>query len=95
MARIEDKEENYKDFGPLDLTYDPSYTMMKKVHNNLYLSDEQREILDKYHIDYQKCKDIHELLYVIEMMMEDDEEDDLANLSMMLSERDYYENYNK
>ncbi len=83
------------DTSKLQMDFNPDYTMLTKIHNNLYLSPEQMEILENYNIDYRKCKDIHELLYLIESMMADIDEDDLINLADMLAERDYYENYNK
>ena len=71
---------------------------LKKV-NNIYLSNKQINILDKYKIDYKNVVDINELIYKIEMYIEDnyygDELSDLENLSLELSEFNYYYNTNK
>lgn len=83
------------DTNNLELQHDADYTMMKKVHDNLYLSQEQIEILESYDIDYQRCANIHELLYILEDMLNECDDDVLTNLADMLAERDYYENYNK
>ena len=71
---------------------------LKKV-NNIYLSNKQINVLDKYKIDYKNVVDINELIYKIEMYIEDnyygDELSDLENLSLELSEFNYYYNTNK
>lgn len=67
--------------------------------NNIYLSNKQIDILDKYKIDYKNVVDISELIYKIEAYIEDnyigDELSDLENLSLELSEFNYYYNTNK
>lgn len=65
------------------------HSFLKKV-GNLYLSDEEISILDKYKIDYKSCSDYHSLLYLIDDLLEYDEYDDLENLSRDISERNYY-----
>lgn len=86
------KEFNTED---LKLQHDAEYTMMKKIHENLYLSPEQVEILEQYNIDYHSCNNINELIFLLEGVIEDCEDDVLINLADILAERDYYENYNK
>lgn len=81
-------------FDDIDVEINPDYTMMKKVNGNLYLSEEQMEILKSYNIDYMKFSSLKDLIH--ELMEEIEENDDvLENLLDVLSERDYYENYNK
>ena len=67
--------------------------------NNIYLSNKQIDILNKYKIDYKNVVDINELIYKIEVYIEDnyygDELFDLENLSLELSEFNYYYNTNK
>ena len=67
--------------------------------NNIYLSNKQISVLEKYKIDYKNVVDISELIYKIEAYIEDsyynDELDDLENLSIELSEFNYYYNTNK
>ena len=69
--------------------------MMKKVKDNLYLSQEQIDILKEYDIDYMSVSSISELIRIVEDIFEETDDDILSNLLDVLSERDYYENYNK
>lgn len=68
-----------------------------KKHNNIYISEEQLEILKKYNINVDNYKNISELLYVIEECLNDSytELDDLEWVSQTLSEYNYYNNTNK
>ena len=79
----------------IDIDINPSYTMMKKLPNGLLLSQEQMDILEEYNIDYLSCKSLNELIYKVETIYDETEDDVLNNLLDILSERDYYENYNK
>ena len=79
----------------IDIDINPSYTMMKTLPNGLSLSQEQMDILDEYNIDYLSCKSLNELIYKIEHVYDETDDDVLNNLLDILSERDYYENYNK
>ena len=59
------------------------------------LSEEQIDILKEYNIDYLSCKSLNELIYKIENVYDETNDDVLNNLLDILSERDYYENFNK
>lgn len=67
--------------------------------NNIYLSNKQIDVLDKYNINYKNVVDISELIFKIEMYIEDnythEQLSDLENLSLELSEFNYYYNTNK
>ena len=67
--------------------------------NNIYLSNKQMNILDKYMIDYKNVVDISELIFKVEEYIDEnysyEELDDLENLSLELSEFNYYYNTNK
>ena len=82
-------------FDNIDVEINPDYTMMKKVNGNLYLSEEQREILKSYNIDYMKFSSLKDLIHELMEEIEENDDDVLENLLDVLSERDYYENYNK
>lgn len=62
---------------------------IKKV-GNCYLTNNEIEVLNRYNIDYLKCKSNHELLYLVEECLEDMDAEDLEWLSGVLSERSYY-----
>ena len=79
----------------VDIDINPEYTMMKTLPNGLMLSQEQIEILNQYNIDYLSCKSLNELIYKIDTVYDETNDDVLNNLLDVLSERDYYENYNK
>lgn len=69
--------------------------MHKKV-NNLFLSDYQISVLNYYKIDYLKCSSMKELIYLIEEVLDNDEDaEDLEMVSKEISEMDYYNNTNK
>lgn len=82
-------------FDDIDVEINPDYTMMKKVNGNLYLSKEQMEILKSYNIDYMKFSSLKDLIHELMEEIEENDDDVLENLLDVLSERDYYENYNK
>lgn len=71
---------------------------LKKV-NNIYLSNKQINILERYRIEYKNVVDISELIFKIEDYIENnydyEEMDDLENLSLELAEFNYYYNTNK
>lgn len=83
------------DIDNITVDINPEYTMMKKVNGNLYLSQEQIDILEEYNIDYLSKSSLSDLIYEIEEVFEECDDDVLSNLLDVLSERDYYENYNK
>ena len=71
-------------------------TFLKK-HNNIYISEEQINILKKYDINIENYNNINELIYDIEDCLNNtyDELDDLEWVSQTLSEYNYYNNINK
>ncbi|MBR6690944.1 MAG: hypothetical protein IKL65_06385 [Bacilli bacterium] len=73
-----------------------SKTFLKK-YNNIYISEEQIQILKKYDIDINKYVNLNELIYDIEECLNDsyDVLDDLEWVSQSLSEYNYYNNTNK
>ena len=70
---------------------------LKKI-NNIYLSNRQIDILNMYNIDYKNVTDIKQLIFKIEDYLYENnyiETDELENLSLELSEFNYYYNTNK
>lgn len=67
--------------------------------NNLYLSNKQISILDKYNIDYKNKVDIKSLIFEVEEYINNnylyEDLEDLEVLSNELSEFNYYYNTNK
>ena len=69
--------------------------MHKKIKDNLFLSKEEMDILDRFNINYINMSSLSELIYELEIIEEDNDDDLLSNLLDVLSERNYYENYKK
>ncbi len=67
--------------------------------NNIYLSNKQISILNGYNIDYKNVVDIAELIFKVETFIDENYMDmdvsDLENLSLELSEFNYYYNTRK
>ena len=74
--------------------------LLKKI-NNLYITNNEIAVLEKYQIDVFQVKDFKELLAIIRNILdntfEEDEDiiDELNDLYELFSERDYYLNTNK
>jgi predicted ester cyclase len=69
---------------------------MNKIGDNIYLSNKQIRILDKYKINYKKYTDIKSLIFEIEQIISESYDvNDLEELSIELSEFNYYYNTNK
>lgn len=68
-----------------------------KRYNNIYISEEQKMILDKYDINVNNYTNISQLIYDIEDYLNNslEELDDLEWVSQMISEYNYYSNTNK
>ena len=66
-----------------------------KVNEKIYLTTYQIEILKKYQIPYESCNTINEIVYYMQELLEDEEYEDLENVSLSLSEMDYYHYYKK
>lgn len=81
------------DLNKIDVEINPDYTMMKKINNELSLSQEQIDILEEFNIDYKNCNNLSSLIFLVEDSGIED--DVILNLLDVLAERDYYENYKK
>lgn len=79
----------------VDIDLNPEYTMHKKIKDNLYLSDEEIDILKSYNIDYNTCSNLKDLINILMEYIDETDDIILENLLDVLSERDYYENFNK
>ena len=68
---------------------------LKLQKNGLWLSEEETEILKKYGISYEKCRQLTEILYQIDRILEEEEIPELELVAINLSERNYYQNTKK
>lgn len=67
------------------------------VKSGLMLTNREVEVLKMYHIDYDNCRSLKELLYKIEDIISDMDivDEELDYISSTIAERDYYQNTNK
>jgi hypothetical protein len=65
--------------------------------NNFLLKKNEMEVLDRYNIDYKSCSSLKEVIYLIDELFQDSYDDmvDLEEVSISISDRDYYVNSNK
>ena len=68
---------------------------LQKVNDNLYLTNNQIEILKRYNIDYEASNSLRDLMIKIESILDYEDIEELENLLTTLTERNYYENTNK
>lgn len=68
-----------------------------KVKSGLMLTNREVEVLKMYHIDYDNCRSLKEVLYKIEDIISDMDivDEELDYISSTIAERDYYQNTNK
>lgn len=70
--------------------------LLTTTKNGILLTNYEISILDKYKIPYQNTTSLKEIIYLIEdILNEDNSLEDLENISLSISERDYYMNTNK
>lgn len=68
---------------------------LQKINDNLYLTNNQIEILKRYNIDYETSNSLRDLMIKIESVLDYENIEELENLLTTLTERNYYENTNK
>ena len=68
---------------------------LQKINDNLYLTNNQIETLKKYNIDYEVSNSLRDLMIKIESVLDYEDIEELENLLITLTERNYYENTNK
>lgn len=68
---------------------------LKRRDNGILLSDYQISVLDKNHINYKNHGNLSSLLFEIEEYLNDEENDELEEVSRQLAEIHYYNETNK
>ena len=66
-----------------------------KVNEKIYLTKYQIEVLDRFHIEYNYCSDIKEIIFLIEDILDTDYDEELDELAKNLQEFSYYNFTNK
>ncbi len=78
----------------IDDLVDQKY-MHKKLDNGLFLSDYQIDVLNRNGINPYECSGIDELIYLIDEILESDDDEELDIISKEIIEFNYYTNTNK
>lgn len=66
------------------------------IGNGLLLTNKEIRVLKDYDISYANCKNLKEIIRLVEERLDEfDDSEDLEDISLSLSERDYYINTNK
>ena len=76
-----------------DIDFEKKFLKVRK--HGLLLSDEQVEILERYNINYLNCLSNTELLYQIDVVLNEVEDYELECIAQEIAERNYYFNTNK
>lgn len=97
---INDKEFNIeKLINDLEIEKIIEKNSLKKRNNNLILSNNQINILEKHGINYQDFNNLNSLIFSIEEYMIEVENyidiTDIEEIVIQLSEQNYYQNTNK
>lgn len=69
--------------------------MHKEIKKGIFLSDYQIDVLNRYDIDPYTCSSINEILFLIDEILDEVDEDDLYIVYNELNEFNYYSNINK
>lgn len=85
--------EDYEKYVSSELDF--SSNMLNDL-NGLLLTNKEINVLKDYEINYDNCKNLKEVIYLIEDKIEEyDSPEELLEISDSISERDYYANTNK
>lgn len=91
--KINEEEINLKDIID-DIYSDKKFIKMRG--NNIYLSDNDIEVLKRYNINYKNYTSLNGLIFDIEEILNEQTDlEDLEDISKRLSEFNYYNNTNK
>ena len=66
---------------------------LNKINDNLYLTNKEIEVLDRYDIDYHTS--IEELLFNLDEILNENDYEDLEEVSNSIAEFNYYHNTKK
>ena len=66
---------------------------LNKINDNLYLTNKQIEVLERYDIDYHTS--IEELMFNLDEILNENDYEDLEEVSNSIAEFNYYHNTKK
>jgi len=68
---------------------------LEKVNENIYLTKYQKKVLEDYHIPYQNCQSMKDLLFHLSDIVDEDEYDELEEVARQIDEFSYYHETHK
>ena len=94
---IANNMKNEYDIDDLVKNIDFNSGKYQEVGKGIFLTNKEIEVLKKYHIPYDTCHNLKEIIFSIEEILEDMDivDEELELVSSSISERDYYQNTNK
>ena len=66
---------------------------LNRINDNLYLTNKEIEVLERYDIDYHTS--IEELMFNLDEILNENDYEDLEEVSNSIAEFNYYHNTNK
>ena len=66
---------------------------LNKINDNLYLTNKEIEVLDRYDIDYHTS--IEQLMFNLDEILNENDYEDLEEVSNSIAEFNYYHNTKK
>ena len=78
----------------IDDLYSDKY-MHKEIKDGIFLSDYQIEVLNRFGINPLECGSINEIIYLIDEILDEADDDELDSVSKEIMEFNYYTNTNK
>ena len=69
--------------------------MHKEIKKGIFLSEYQIEVLDRNHINPYDCGSINDLMYLIDEVLDECDDEELDAVYNEISEFNYYSNVNK
>ena len=78
----------------IDDLYSDKY-MHKEIKDGIFLSDYQIEVLNRFGINPLECGSINEIIYLIDEILDEEDDDELDSVSKEIMEFNYYTNTNK
>ena len=69
--------------------------MHKEIKKGIFLSEYQIEVLDRNHINPYDCGSINDLMYLIDEVLDECDDEELDMVYREISEFNYYSNVNK
>ena len=68
---------------------------LHKINKNVFLTTFEMDILKTNNIPYENCSSYNSILFLLEEILLNDDNPELEQISLSISERNYYQNTHK